>query len=342
MHAIPSIDITRFRTNDRAGAQQVIAEVLEACERIGFFTVTGHGVPKELIDRVYKNALAFFDLPEEEKLKIKKPDGPNYKGYSPMRSRTIGRSRDATLKPSLNESFAMGFVDVDEKDPYFRAPGAGSHFEPNVFPQKPDGFKEGMIAYYHAMEDLSKTIMTIFARGLGIDEAYFLDKMDRQISVLRLVNYPALTQEATAGEERAAAHSDTGAVTILLTDDPPGRAGLQVRTPGGDWIDVFRAPDAFVVNIGDTLSRWTNDRFVSTMHRVVNPPVINGKSAPRLSIPFFCQPNYDAVIECVETCAGPGNPPRYQPITSGDILSNRYISSYSLDKKKPAMATAAP
>lgn len=331
MKKIPVIDISAFREGGPVAGKHVVDAVRSACEEIGFFTITGHGVSSDLISRVYRNAHQFYDLPLEEKLKIEKAPGASYKGYTAMRARTIGRSQDASLRPSLNESFAMGYVDVTD-DAYFKSPKAGTHFEPNVYPAKPTDFKPSIIAYYGAMEELSKVIMRIFASALEIDPSYFLDKIERHISVLRVVNYPALTEVPGEGEERAGAHADTGAVTLLWNDDPPGRPGLQVRTPDGAWIDVVREPDSFIVNIGNTLMRWTNDRFVSTMHRVVNPPVVNGKSLPRLSIPYFCQPAYEAVIECISTCQGPGNPSRYPPITSGDILTQRYASSYSLDK----------
>lgn len=331
MDAIPVIDISPFRNNDPVGRKKVVDAVRDACEQIGFFTITGHGVPSELIRKAHSVANEFFDLPIEEKMKIKKGEGANYKGFTPMRARTIGRSQNATLQPSLNESFAMGYVDVTD-DPYFRSPKAGAHFEPNAYPGQPAAFKPTIVEYYKAMEGLSKEIMRIFADALEIDPEYFIEKLERHISVLRLVNYPALSEAPKDGEERAGAHADTGAVTILYNDDPPGRAGLQVQTPAGEWINVYRAPDSFIINIGNTLMRWTNDRFVSTMHRVVNPPIVNGKSAPRLSIPYFCQPAYDAVIECISTCTDASNPPRYEPITSGDILTQRYVSSYSLDK----------
>lgn len=331
MSSIPVIDIAPYRESGSSGREQVVEAVREACETIGFFTVVGHGVSDETVDRLYRSAKQFFELPLEEKLKIEKPQGANYKGYTPNRGRTVGRSQDPTLKPSLNESFAMGYAHSTDGD-YFRTAAAGTHFEPNVFPAQPSDFKPAIIAYYAAMEDLSRVIMRIFADALHIDANYFLEKLDRHISVLRAVNYPALTERPVMGEERAGAHADTGAVTILRTDDPPGYAGLEVRTPSGEWIEAYRVPGSFIINIGNTLMRWTNDRFKSTMHRVANPPFVNGKTLPRLSIPYFCQPRYDAVIECIETCADRDNPPRYEPITSGQILTQRYESSYSLDK----------
>lgn len=230
---IPVIDISPFREGNPAGSKQVVDAVRAACEDNGFFTIIGHGVSKNLLDRVYRNAQEFFDLPLEEKLKIEKAPGASYKGFTPNRSRTIGRSQDAMLRPSLNESFAMGFTGVTE-DPYFRAPGVGTHFEPNVFPAVPADFKTGIVEYYGAMEELSRVIMRIFAAALDIDPRYFIDKLQRHISVLRVVNYPALSEVPAEGEQRAGAHADTGAVTILWNDDPPGRAGLQVRTPSGD------------------------------------------------------------------------------------------------------------
>lgn len=163
---------------------------------------------------------------------------------------------------------------------------------------------------------------------MDLDPAYFATRIDRHTSILRTIHYPGLDRPPQQGEQRSGAHSDTTAITILKIDDAPG--GLQVQLPEGGWLDVPKIAGAFVINIGDIMMRWTNDRFVSTMHRVVNPPEGMGAQARRLSIPYFCMPNYDAVIECIASCAGDGA--RYHPITSGQLLSDRYTATYATDK----------
>jgi isopenicillin N synthase-like dioxygenase len=323
---IPVIDMAPFLSGDPAGSRAVAEAVRAACEGIGFFTITGHGVPEALVDRLYDDARALFTLPLEEKLRIRKPDGTNPKGYSAMGVKTVGKDRDPTLRPSLHESFAIGQVDVRD-EPYYRNPAAGTAFTPNLWPERPAGLKPALTAYYREMTRLSGQILAIFARILDVPSSYFETRTDKQISTLRLMHYPDLAREAEPGEERAGAHTDTTAITILRVDDSPG--GLQVQVPDGRWIDVARIPGAFIINVGDIMMRWTNDRFVSTMHRVVNPPSFGGGMG-RISIPFFCMPNYDAVIECIPSCVGARA--KYPAITSGELLTNRYAVTYSVNK----------
>ena len=185
-----------------------------------------------------------------------------------------------------------------------------------------------MRAYYRAMEGLSRILTGIFAEALALPPDFFAQRMNRHISTLRLVNYPALESEPEPGAIRSGEHSDTGVLTILLIDDIPG---LQVKTRAGEWVDIRRCAGAFIVNIGDMMMQWTNDRWVSTRHRVVNPPSGAGGAMRRLSMPYFSQPNYDALINCIETCTGPGNPPKYPPVTSGDHRLRRHEAIYGFD-----------
>lgn len=323
---IPVIDIGPFLSGDPAGARTVAEAVRQACEGIGFFTIVGHRVPESLVNRLYANARDFFALPLEEKLRVRKPEGTNPKGYAPMGIKTVGKDRNPNLQPSLHESFAIGQIDVTD-DPYYRSPAAGTAFTPNLWPAQPADLEAAMTAYYREMTRLSGTILAVFARVLDVPVRYFEERTDHQISTLRLMHYPDLERRPAPGEERAGAHTDTTAITILRVDDAPG--GLQVQTPAGKWIDVARIPGAFIINVGDIMMRWTNDRFISTMHRVVNPPSFGGGSG-RISIPFFCMPNYDAVIECIPSCVGAGV--KYPPITSGELLTNRYAVTYSVNK----------
>jgi isopenicillin N synthase-like dioxygenase len=158
------------------------------------------------------------------------------------------------------------------------------------------------------------------------------------MSILRANHYPPLSALPSAGEERAAAHTDATAITILKVDDAPG--GLQVQLPSGTWVDVPKVEDSFVVNIGDILMRWTNDRYISTMHRVINPPPEFAATADRMSIPYFCIPDYDAVVECIPSCKGLGA--KYAKATAGELLSARYTATYSLDTKEAQRPSYQP
>ncbi|MBA2964470.1 MULTISPECIES: isopenicillin N synthase family dioxygenase [Ramlibacter] len=312
---IPVIDIGPFLAGDPRGTRDVVEQVQRACESIGFLVVRGHGVPTALVDQLYSQSRAFFDLPAAAKLAVEKPAGTEFRGYSPQGVKTIGKDRDEKLRPSLHESFAIGPLD-----------SRGASTRPNLWPQQPTGLRTELTAYYHEMERLARAILSIFADALEVPRSYFLDRIGQHNSILRVMHYPALERAPQAGEERAAAHTDTTAITILRIDDAPG--GLQVQRPDGSWIDVVKVPDTFIVNIGDIMMRWTNDRFVSTMHRVANPPSDVAARASRMSVPYFCMPDEDAVIECIPSCAGEGA--KYPPITSGALLSNRYTKVYSV------------
>jgi isopenicillin N synthase-like dioxygenase len=172
------------------------------------------------------------------------------------------------------------------------------------------------------MEVLAARLMRIFAMALDLDEDFFRDKTDRHISGIRANHYPEQIEPPRPGQIRAGAHTDYGAVTVLLPDAVPG---LQVLSRQGEWVDVTAPAGAFVCNIGDLMQRWTNDRWISTMHRVVNPPREVAAGNRRLSIPFFHQPNYDAPIECLPSCCGPDNPPRYRPVTSGQHRLTKFL-----------------
>jgi isopenicillin N synthase-like dioxygenase len=210
----------------------------------------------------------------------------------------------------------IGRLDVDEA--YYRDDRARRFYHRNKWPTIPARFKAAGEAYYRAAEHLSHRIMGLFAASLGLPEAYFADKIDRHFAVLSSIYYPVPKQPPLPGQLRAGAHTDYGSLTILAPTDAPG--GLQVLAKSGRWIDVPYVPDAFVINIGDMMARWSNDRWVSTPHRVVNPPTIPPAWKPRQSVAFFLHPNYDTVIECLPGCSGPGNPPRYPPILAGDYM----------------------
>jgi isopenicillin N synthase-like dioxygenase len=171
------------------------------------------------------------------------------------------------------------------------------------------------------MSDLVRLLMRQAALALGVDDAFFDDKIDRSIGTMRLNYYPAQAAPPAPGQLRASAHTDYGGFTILSGEDVPG--GLQVRARDGHWIDVATTPSTFVVNIGDLLMRWTNDRWLSNLHRVVNPPSGDGPTRPRLSIAFFNHPNYDALIECLPT----QGPARHPPVRSGEYRDLKYAKT---------------
>jgi isopenicillin N synthase-like dioxygenase len=289
-----------------------------ACREIGFFAIVGHGVPDRVVDDLRRAAHEFFQLPVAEKLALRHPVPGTNRGYHPVGGEALAQANDTVAPPDLKEFFHVGPVDVGD-EPYYASAAGRGHFLPNIWPARPPEFERAATVYYRTMDGVIRELMRLAALALDVDERFFDDKVDRSIGTMRLNYYPA--QTAAPGQLRASAHTDYGGFTILSGEDVPG--GLQVRTRGGDWIDVATTPTSFVVNIGDLLMRWTNDRWLSNLHRVVNPPSTAGRARARLSIAFFNHPNYDALIECLPS----QGPAKHPPVRSGDYRDEKYAKT---------------
>lgn len=322
LSSVPIIDLAPYFEGSAAGKQAVAKAVDQACRDIGFLVITHHQVSDELVERVSRLSRAIFDLPLAEKRKADRPRPDQVRGYSAVAEESLSYSLEEAAPGDLKESFSIGPLDVPETA-YYRGPEAGPHFAPNVWPAAIPGFRQAYAEYFAAMSDLARTLMRLFALGLDLPETYFDSRIDRHISMFRTLCYPHQKEAALPGQLRAGAHTDYGSLTIVRPDDAPG--GLQVRNADGEWVDVPKVPGSFVVNIGDLMMQWTNDRWVSTLHRVVNPPADAGCDTRRQSLVFFHQPNYDTLIECLPGCATPGTPPRHAPITSGDHLRSKFV-----------------
>lgn len=320
---VPVIDIEPFRVGSRSDKERVAAEVDQVCRTLGFLIVSGHGVPDDLIDSTYKAFKDFFDLPLELKTPARAQNGGS--GYQPLESTVLARTMDEETPPDLNERYMIHPVDVGE-EPYYRAPEAEEWFSPNRWPDQPAEFRAVCTEYYRAVERVAGTLLNVFAVALDLDERYFEDKIDKHVSRLNGISYPPQPKGVKPGQLRAGAHTDYGCMTILYKDQ--GAGGLQVLHPSGDWIDVEPVPNAFIVNIGDLLARWTNDAWVSTYHRVVNPPPQEAAESRRVSIPFFHLPNYDAVISPLPTCVSDEQPPKYDPVTAAEHIHMKLGKTY--------------
>jgi isopenicillin N synthase-like dioxygenase len=184
------------------------------------------------------------------------------------------------------------------------------------------------VAYYDRLGALCATVMEIFAVALGLPRQHFAPHIDKHFSFLRYVYYPALTEAAAPGQLRAGAHSDYGTFTLVNFDDAPG--GLQVLARDSEWIDVPVVGDSFVCNIGDLFEVWTNDRWVSTLHRVAIPADERWEDSERLSLVYFHEPNWDTVAEALPTCVGAANPAKYEPLTAGEHNRRKVMRQQTL------------
>jgi isopenicillin N synthase-like dioxygenase len=320
MNEVPVIDVGPARRGGRAERAAVAAAIDAACREIGFFAISGHGVPDRLVDDMRRVAHEFFALPMADKLAARHPVAGTNRGYHPVGGEALAAANDAAAPPDLKEFFHIGPVDTPA-DPYHTGALGRRHFEPNIWPRVPAGFEQAATGYYRTMSGLIVFLMRLAALALDVDETFFDDKVDRSIGTMRLNYYPAQATAPRAGQLRASAHTDYGGFTILSGEAVPG--GLQVRTRDGHWVDVPTSPTTFVVNIGDLLMRWTNDRWLSNMHRVVNPPLGAGPSRARLSIAFFNHPNYDALIECLPS----QGPAKHPPVLSGEYRDVKYAKT---------------
>jgi isopenicillin N synthase-like dioxygenase len=319
MSIVPVIDIGR--------EPAVVAPELDAvCRDVGFFQITGHGVPAATIDAAWAATWQFFGLPAEVKLAAERPYAGYPYGYVPIAGETLSRSLGNEAAPDLKEIFNVGPVDA----PRHRLvdPDEELLFGATPWPADLPQLRPALEAYFRAMDSLARRMMSLFALALGLEQQHFAADIDDAAGALRTLNYPEQTVPPAPGQLRAGAHTDYGTLTILRQDDAPG--GLEVRDPHAPderWVPITSVPDAFVINVGDMLAQWTNDRWRSTLHRVVNPPAQAGVRSRRQSIAFFHNADFDCRVACLPTCTGPDNPPRYAPVLAGPHLVAKFRST---------------
>jgi isopenicillin N synthase-like dioxygenase len=285
-----------------------------ACRDVGFFGITGHGVPVEVVAAAWDASRRFFDLPLERKMEAWSDADPY--GYEPMESEALGRTLDGVgggttdQLPDPKQTFNLG--------PPYRGPDSGFGRYQRVWPTEPYDLRITWLSYYSEMERLAATILGLFAEAMGLPTEHFAPSTDRHLSALRALDYP---EGAASGTVRAGAHTDYGTLTILRPD--PDVGGLEVVAPDGAWVEVPKVDGGFVVNIGDLMQRWTNDRWRSTLHRVVGDP--SGRR--RQSMAFFHNPNWDARIDPI--LLSPDEQPHFEPVEAGPWLTAKISRAMS-------------
>ncbi len=325
---IPLIDVAPYLAGVPGAAQRTAAELRFAFENVGFYYLRGHGVPQQMIDMAYAEAARFHAQPIERKLALR-VDEHNI-GYMPIARTPPPNAAAQGKKPSQNEAYFLrrerGADDPDVlSNRRFHAL--------NKWPQESDlpGFRANMLAYMGTLEALCRKLVRLYALALDLPEEHFDSCFSRPHMILRMSRYP----EIDGADESVASlvpHTDSGFMTLL----PPNKVqGLSIQLPDGRWMEAPGVDDAFVVNGGDILHRWTNERFLSTPHRVRN---VSGQL--RYAVPFFCDPDHDTVIECLPTCG----PAKYPPIKFGDyalwFAAQRYEHMQKV--QAPAEADVAP
>lgn len=308
---LPIIDVSDLVSGHDTA--RVAAEIGSVCRDVGFFYVTGHGIPAETTARLFAEARRFFSAPSAIKDAASIKQSPHNRGYVAMGEEVL----DPDMPPDLKEAYNIG-LELAPDDPEL---GAGVPFRGlNLWPDLP-GWRENMLDYYRRCWDLGMTLHRGFAIDLGLPEDYFAPLFDRPMATLRLLRYPPQVENPMPGQIGAGTHTDYGNVTILAVD---GVAGLEVQARDGTWIAAPCIDDAFVCNIGDCLMRWSNDIYISTPHRVTN-----AAGRERYSAAFFLDPNPDAMVACLPGCQTPDRPPRYPPVTGAEYLKSRLDATYT-------------
>ncbi|MCC7425367.1 MAG: isopenicillin N synthase family oxygenase [Alphaproteobacteria bacterium] len=312
---IPGLDLGPYLRGEPGALDALAAKLRQVCENIGFFYIENHGLPQEKIDRAFAASARFHALPLEEKMKLKLD--MNNCGYMPVNASMQRHSKvEKARKPNYNASFFVKRDRApDDPDVIANRPFRGL----NQWPADLPGFREDVMAYAYAAEQLGMRLLPVVARALDLPADYFAPFFNPAQFSLRMLHYPP-RDESVPDQYGTGAHTDGGFLTLLVQN---GVGGLQIRRTDGVWIKAPVLPGRYLVNSGDMMKRWTNDRFLSTPHRVMNT-----SGTERYSMAYFFDPHLDRVLECLPTCQGPGNPPKYAPITYGEYLTEFLNANY--------------
>jgi isopenicillin N synthase-like dioxygenase len=312
MSDIPSIDLGGLGTPD--GDRRLAMEIGAAARGVGFFTIVNHGVPAELVAAMMAAGRGFFAQPPAEKASLSIKRSPHNRGYVGLSEEALDPTKGADVKEAFNIGLEMP---ADHPDVLAGKPFRGVNLWPS------DGaFRQTALAYFDAVWALGVALHRPIALDLGLAPDWFAPSLDAPLATLRILRYPPAQGPEASG---AGEHTDYGNLTLLMTDDA---GGLEVRTRDGRWTPVPHLPDAFIVNIGDCLMRWTNDVYVSTPHRVTHR-----SPRERLSLAFFLDPNPDAVVAAIPTCVSPDRPARYPATTGAAYLKERLDATYAHREK---------
>jgi isopenicillin N synthase-like dioxygenase len=344
---VPVIDISGFTDGGAERREQVATLVDRAARDVGFMQITGHGIPQLAADGLTEAMDGFFTQPFEAKQAVRPASVAVNRGYSGPRSERLSYSLGVESPADLFEAFNVGTQASD-------FPDAGldeEHYPANMWPDRPTLFERDVEQWMTHAGALARTLTQVFAVALGLPVDYFAAYTDHSIDMLRMNRYsmPGDDIRLEPGQLGMGPHTDFGIVTVLWADDV--MPGLQILDSDGGWHDVRPAPGALLINLGDLLARWTNDRWLSTMHRVLAPIDADGRPMLRRSAAYFHDGNADAVISCLPGCAaqdgaGQGGADGdgaagYEPITVAEHIAAKLAGSRGLTPNAKASREAA-
>ncbi len=309
MSAIPSVDLQDFVSDSPERKEKFIKEIGSAFENIGFVALSGHFLSDDLVKNLYDEIKKFFDLPQDVKDNYEIEGIGGQRGYTSFGKEHAKGKKEGDLKEFWH------FGQYVQDDPKLEA-----EYPDNVQVKELPTFNTVGKETYQMLEKTAKYVLRALAIHLNLEETYFDDYIKNGNSILRPIHYPPITSEPK-NAVRAAAHGDINLITLLM--GAHGR-GLQVKNHKGEWVDAIARPDQLMINVGDMLSRLTNNKLKSTIHQVVNPPKeLWGTS--RYSIPFFMHPISEMPLNCLDNCVDDENPKQFDDITAGEFLHERLI-----------------
>jgi isopenicillin N synthase-like dioxygenase len=316
MNKIPSVNLLDFLSENPQDKQKFVNQLGQAYETIGFVALKGHFLDDSLMDSLYSEVKKFFDLTIEQKQKYEVPGIGGQRGYVSFGKESAKGKKEGDLK----EYWHFGQY-------VHNNPELEKEYHKNIEVQELPKFNKVGKQTYQMLEKTAKYVLRALALYLSLDEYYFDNYIFNGNSILRPIHYPPI-KEAPKNAERAAAHGDINLITLLM--GAQGK-GLQVQNREGEWIDAIAQPDELMINVGDMLSRHTNNKLKSTIHRVVNPPPEKWGTS-RYSIPFFMHPISSMNLNVLNNCINAKNPKKFEDITAGDYLNQR-IKELGLSKK---------
>ena len=309
MNKIPQVNLNDYLTGDLDSKKKFINDLGKGFSEIGFIALKGHLLNDMVKESLYDEVKNFFNLSNEIKSKYIISGLASQRGFTPFgkehaKGRNVG---------DLKEFWHFGQYVKNE-------PELENKYPKNVMVDELEEFNSVGQKTYELLEETGRHVLGAIACYLNLDETYFDKHIFNGNSILRAIHYPPITQEPNKAE-RAAAHGDINLITLLM--GAQGK-GLQVLSNNGEWVDAIAEDDEIIVNIGDMLSRHTNNKLKSTIHRVVNPPK-DLWARSRYSIPFFLHPRLEMPLNCIDSCVDEQNPKGFKDITAGDFLYQRLV-----------------
>jgi isopenicillin N synthase-like dioxygenase len=313
---LPIVDLGPFLGGGQKAKADTARAFANAFEGTGFAVIVNHGIPLALADDLYAAMTAFFDQPLAAKMALTPPEKAKGRGYLPMGIESVAKTLTGETPPDLCEALV------------FSAPHRPSSASRNLWPAEPANLTPLVTEWTTEIVGLTRHLSRLMALALDLPEDHFDAAYADPALTLRFVNYPDQEVPPKPGQLRYGEHHDYGGLTILRQDNAPG--GLEVRNDDGVWLEAGVVPDSFVINVGDLLARWTNNRWRSTLHRVTNPPRDLTGSTRRLSMVAFTAPREDWEIACLPTCVSETNPAQFAPVQAGEYILSKIRASMEL------------